>query len=147
MWDNRATKKGRQPDFKCKDKDNCGKAVWIEDNAGKLTPDEAAIAGLMAQAEKLLPPDSKKLAHLRGISDPDELGKKVQILVDVAKRKDAELRKRAADDPGEKERLALIDRILTSWPMEAIERELKGRDINDLNLDALIQLEADITPF
>lgn len=27
MWDNRATKTGKQPDFKCKDK-QCGKAVW-----------------------------------------------------------------------------------------------------------------------
>jgi hypothetical protein len=28
MWDNRATKKGKQPDYKCKDK-SCNKAVWL----------------------------------------------------------------------------------------------------------------------
>ncbi len=146
VWDNRATKKGRQPDFKCKDK-TCGKGIWLEDAAGKLTPDEAAIAGLMAQAEKLLPPTSKKLAQLRGISDPNELGEKVQILVDLAKKKDADLRKRSGDDPEEKERLALIDRILAGNPLGDIERELGGRDINGLNLDALIQLESDLVPF
>lgn len=146
MWDNRETKKGRQPDFKCKDKDNCGKAVWLEDEAGKLTPQEAAIAGLMAQAEKLLPPTSKKLAQLRGITDPNELGQKVQILVDLAKKKDADMAKNAAD-PAEAERLTLIEKILAGNPIDLIEKELGGRDINGLSLDALIQLETDLVPF
>lgn len=53
----------------------------------KETPDQVAIRELMAQAEKLLPPDSKKLAQLRGIKDPNELGKKVQILVDLKNQK------------------------------------------------------------
>lgn len=147
MWDNRATKKGRQPDFSCKNKADCGKGIWLEDEAGKLTPQEAAISLLMQQAEKLLPPTSKKLAQLRGITDPNELGKKVQILVDLAKKKDADLRKKAGDDPEEKERLALIERILAAWPMEAVEKELNGRDINGLTLDALIELESSIVPF
>ncbi len=31
MWDNRQTKKNpKQPDFKCKDKDGCGKGVWVK---------------------------------------------------------------------------------------------------------------------
>lgn len=31
MWDNRQTKKNpKQPDYKCKDKDGCGKGVWEE---------------------------------------------------------------------------------------------------------------------
>lgn len=30
MWDNRETKKGKQPDFKCKDKAGCDHAVWID---------------------------------------------------------------------------------------------------------------------
>lgn len=29
LWDNRATKKGNQPDFKCKDR-ACGKGIWLE---------------------------------------------------------------------------------------------------------------------
>lgn len=32
MWDNRTTKKGNQPDFKCKDK-SCDKAVWVNRKA------------------------------------------------------------------------------------------------------------------
>lgn len=87
MWDNRATKKGKQPDFKCKKKD-CNKAVWLDSFAGKLTPQEAAIAALMAEAEKLLPPTSQKLAELRGISDPDELGRKVDMLLEAKRKKE-----------------------------------------------------------
>lgn len=31
MYDNRETKRSpKQPDFKCKDKDGCGKAVWVK---------------------------------------------------------------------------------------------------------------------
>lgn len=34
MWDNRTTKRSpKQPDWKCKDKDNCGKAVWDKPKA------------------------------------------------------------------------------------------------------------------
>ena len=33
MWDNRSTKKGNQPDFKCKDR-SCNKAVWLERRRG-----------------------------------------------------------------------------------------------------------------
>lgn len=148
MWDNRATKKGRQPDFKCKDK-TCNKAVWLDSDAGKLTPKEAAIAALMAQAEKLLPPTSTKLAALRGISDPDELGQKIQMLVDAAaKKKKAQA---TSDDPAEKERLALIDAIETAVSPDEIRRELTdsygGRLLYELSLDQLVQLQADCVPF
>jgi len=54
-----------------------------------LTPQEAAISELMAQAEKLLPPNSKKLTELRGISDPDELGRKVELLLQASAKKKA----------------------------------------------------------
>lgn len=40
MWDNRATKRGRQPDYKCKDK-SCDKAVWL-DNAATPLPTQNA---------------------------------------------------------------------------------------------------------
>ena len=33
MWDNRSTKKGNQPDFKCKDR-QCGKGVWLNSRRG-----------------------------------------------------------------------------------------------------------------
>ena len=32
MWDNSETKKGKQPDYACKDKQNCGKGVWLKDS-------------------------------------------------------------------------------------------------------------------
>jgi hypothetical protein len=35
MWDNRTTKKGRQPDFKCKDR-QCNKAVWLDSDSGAV---------------------------------------------------------------------------------------------------------------
>lgn len=35
MWDNRQTKKNpKQPDYKCKDKDGCGKGVWEQKRQG-----------------------------------------------------------------------------------------------------------------
>jgi hypothetical protein len=40
MWDNRETKrKPTQPDYKCKDKDGCGKGVWLDKKtSGAGTP-------------------------------------------------------------------------------------------------------------
>ena len=37
MWDNRKTKTGRQPDFKCRDR-QCGKAVWLTPKPGAKKP-------------------------------------------------------------------------------------------------------------
>lgn len=35
MWDNRDSKRNpKQPDFKCKDKDGCGKGVWVKKSQG-----------------------------------------------------------------------------------------------------------------
>jgi hypothetical protein len=35
MWNNIGTKKNpKQPDYKCKDKDSCGKGVWIDKKKG-----------------------------------------------------------------------------------------------------------------
>lgn len=147
MWDNRATKKGRQPDYKCKDK-GCDKAVWLDSAKPEqgLTTKESAIMALMAEAEKLLPPDSKKLDVLRGISDPDELGQKIDLLIQAKRRKEA-----AANDPAEKERLALIEAISRDVSPDEIRSELArtygGRLINELTLDELVQLQTDTIPF
>lgn len=38
MWDNRDSKrKPNQPDYKCKNKDGCGKGVWLEKKSGEST--------------------------------------------------------------------------------------------------------------
>jgi len=145
MWDNRETKKGRQPDFKCKDK-GCDKAIWLEDAAGRLTPKEAAIGKLMAQAEKLLPPDSKKLAFLRGISDPDELGKKVQILVDLANKK--------SKLTGDAERQKLIDEVKLAFAGSAQDEgeylieKWNGAELTEMSVEQLQQIRDDLeVPF
>lgn len=39
MWDNRETKRSpKQPDYKCKDKDGCGKGVWVDKRSGAGSP-------------------------------------------------------------------------------------------------------------
>lgn len=40
VWDNRTDKKSpRSPDFKCKDKDNCGEGYWlVKDSSAKAAP-------------------------------------------------------------------------------------------------------------
>lgn len=51
VWDNRKTKKGRQPDFKCKDR-SCDKAVWLNSES-KEARHKALIQGV-SDAFKLL---------------------------------------------------------------------------------------------
>lgn len=147
MWDNRKTKKGRQPDFKCKDK-GCNKAVWEDSMAGQLTTEEAARAALLTQAEKLLVHAPAKLADLRKISDVNELGQKVQLLLDAKKKKEAEI---AHLEPAERERQAKIADIQATLPESEIQRELAksygNKPLADLSLDELIQLQEDCVPF
>lgn len=40
VYDNRASKRGNGPDFKCKDRDACGAAAWLQDDGtiGKWKP-------------------------------------------------------------------------------------------------------------
>lgn len=94
MWDNRETKKGNQPDFKCKDR-GCNKAVWLpkEDEAhtNGYGPDQALRDQLFSQAEKLMggmEPAKRKEALGRLLMLPtDEMGKRVSELAENARRK------------------------------------------------------------
>ena len=49
VWDNRDTKKGNQPDFKCQRKDKCGWAAWVkgkQKGGGTFTRSLSDIFGL-----------------------------------------------------------------------------------------------------
>lgn len=93
MWDNRQTKKGNQPDFKCKDR-GCNKGVWLNQDAverpkraSSKDVDESrrVLIGSVADAFKVLnklghvPPWTKKAAneyvaiHFQGAANVDEL--------------------------------------------------------------------------
>jgi len=113
MWDNRATKKGNQPDYKCKDK-SCNKAVWEpkEPQTEGFGTEQALRDSLLAQAEKLLaglPADKRKDALGRLLMlNTAEMATKVNELAENARKKTG------ASEP----------------PLSAqSERELKIRDI------------------
>ena len=52
MWDNRATKKGKQPDYKCQDKE-CDTAIWLDSITDTLRQqaETAAISATIDTAE------------------------------------------------------------------------------------------------
>ncbi len=52
MWDNRETKKGKQPDYKCKNRD-CSKAVWLEKKGAGSGP---ATSGASPRSPRALGP-------------------------------------------------------------------------------------------
>lgn len=63
MWDNRATKKGKQPDFKCKaDRDQCNGAIWVGDTAPVSPPTPEANPEAQAKPKASqkgdMPPDT-----------------------------------------------------------------------------------------
>jgi hypothetical protein len=93
MWDNRTTKTGKQPDFKCKDK-GCNKAIWLPKTEGFGNEQELRDS-LFGQAEKLLaglPEDKRKdaLGRLVLLSTP-EMEKKIQELADNKRKKSPSL--------------------------------------------------------
>lgn len=110
------------------------------------TPEQAAIRELMAQAEKLLPPTSKKLAELRSITDPNELGRKVQILVDLKKKKNQ------AIDPEAAEKDAKITKIREALSAGNQDEQKYMSDhygilLNECSLDQLVEILEDVVPF
>lgn len=156
MWDNRTTKKGRQPDFKCKDK-SCDKAVWLDKATDKT--ETAQLRQAAVDACKLLneagdtpqwtaktlndysnkeygkPADSLELQPLR------ELVKKLSNRLDGLKKPKAVHDKSAA----------LIDKIVAEFDNTDIQRELKenyaGKALADLSFEELEALFADLIPF
>ena len=152
MWDNRATKKGRQPDYKCKDK-ACNKAVWLDSEAkteGFDPADEALRKELFDKAEWLmgkLPVEQRKekLGKLVALATPD-MAKAVSELTEKANAKS-----QPPDDPISTERRILIDQIknATSKPKEAarfkeyMDQHYPEKGLATLDLDALTQINDD----
>lgn len=93
MWDNRATKKGKQPDYKCRDK-SCNKAIWLNDSTPQTegySEDQVLRDQLFNQAEKLLAklPEEKrkeKLGNLVRLSTA-QMAEKVNELAENARKK------------------------------------------------------------
>lgn len=148
MWDNREGKRNpRAPDFKCKTK-SCNGAIWAQDEP-KETAQQVAIRELMGQAERLLPPDSKKLAQLRSVTDVTELGQKVQILIDLKKKKS-----QTAADPKEAERQGWIATVANSFTANEVDsaeyliENYDGAELSELSTEQLQAINADLNiPF
>lgn len=93
MWDNRETKKGNQPDFKCKDR-GCNKAVWLpkEDPITEgFGSDQVLRDQYFGQAEKLMSGmeearRKEALGRLVMLSTED-MGRKVNDLAENARKK------------------------------------------------------------
>ena len=138
MWDNRETKKGKQPDYKCKDK-SCDRAIWLNDEA-KAAPasngfsDDSVLRDqLFVQAEKLLaglPADKCKdaLGRLMMLSTA-QMAEKVNELAENARKKNG-------DAPQETEREANIREIRASALPQTIDEYLK-QDFEGRTLDSL----------
>lgn len=151
MWDNRDTKKGNQPDYKCKSK-SCNKAVWLEKEpiTEGFGTDAALRDQLFAQAEQLmakLPAEKRKdaLGRLVLLSTED-MGKKVSELAENARKK--------APEPStveDKERARLLTEIQKNADQKVLAAYLadhfEGKHLTDLSLDALNQLNDEFIPF
>jgi hypothetical protein len=152
MWDNRETKKGRQPDFKCKDK-GCGKAIWLDKEpiTNGFDSDSALRDSLFGQAEKLLskldePKRKEALGRLLMLST-NEMAKKVSELAENTRKKAG-----AAADPVEEDRLVKIREIRRDAKPEQIDKYLaeqfENKTLDTLSADAINQIHEEFSvPF
>jgi hypothetical protein len=150
MWDNRETKKGKQPDFKCKNK-SCDKAVWLQSQTPQTagySEDQILRDQLFAKAEKLMSgmtEDRRKdaLGRLLMLSTED-MGKKINELSEAIQKK----AKPTSDDPIEADRLKRISEIREKVDATLLANYLKekfeNRKLEDLGVDAVIQVHDDL---
>lgn len=163
MWDNRATKKGRQPDYKCKDK-SCDKAVWLDSTT--IDPQAAerlAFFNSIKSAGKTLNEMGDKpewtLSRANGFANDNFNtsggvdGLTVPQLAEMAKllssRIDS-LKKKKPDPKVEVERQRIIKLCAETEPNLVTqvmnELNLEG-PVTDLSLDALVLLQDRLFPF
>jgi len=97
MWDNRETKKGKQPDYRCKNKDGCGKAVWLdksEPSSNGFSDDQVLRDQLFVQAEKLLAglPEARRKDALGRLAmlPTAQMAEKVNELAENARSKSSQ---------------------------------------------------------
>lgn len=75
MWDNRTKKekgeyKPNRSDFSCKDKDTCGKGVWMTDEEkAALSPARPNGAGAAPAVRVNLPPEARKAGRDKVVAD------------------------------------------------------------------------------
>lgn len=153
MWDNRETKKGKQPDYKCKDK-SCNKAVWLdsEPKTEGLTPDQVLRDQLFDHAERLmakLPEAKRKEALGRLVLLPTEdMAKKVDELVEKAKAKVGTWPlPEPANDEITKKRNEIYEAVQKPKVLESFKeymgRHYEGKLLEELSLDAINQIHDD----
>lgn len=153
MWDNRATKKGKQPDYKCKDK-SCNKAVWLNSESKEVNHRVKVQA--VADAFKLLnqagdvPIWTSRNAN-EWVAERFE-GAEIDSLDDaqvdallkmLSDRLDA-LKSGIGD-----ERKNIIDVIKSNFDSEThLANFLKGRKLEDMTVPELKTLESEVViPF
>lgn len=154
MWDNRTTKKGNQPDFKCKDR-GCNKAVWLPKEEGLTegySQDQMLRDQFFNQAEGLMSgmEEGKRkdaLGRLLMLST-EEMGRKVNELAENARKKTTG----QGDDLREKERQLMVDDIkrdadptrLSTY----INEHFSGQAWAELSFDEIKQLHDEfVVPF
>jgi hypothetical protein len=164
MWDNRATKKGRQPDYKCKDK-SCGKAVWL--NSESKETNRKVLVQSVADAFKLLnqlgddPQWTRNSANqfvaerFEGVDGVDALTEpQLEELLKLLSSRVDELKGVNKSQPVSKlegKKVDLIAQIQSEYKEKDIKAELdknwRGASLESLTVDALEQLLTDLVPF
>lgn len=168
MWDNRATKKGKQPDYKCKDK-SCNKAVWLNSESNSSDTNRRVMAQSAADAFKLLneagddpqwtprSADDFVAKHFEGAAGVDQLDQDQinALLKTLSNRLDG---LKAGKQPTRKSKLEaekeeLVAKIRDQFPADVIKDQLarkwNGQSLDLLSLDALNEVynELDQVPF
>lgn len=116
MWDNRETKKGNQPDYKCKSR-SCNKGVWLpkEPITEGFSQDQILRDEYFKNAEKLMSGmeegrRKEKLGKLLMLSTED-MGQKVEELARNVRAKRGETDDEFVEREQHEERLLMIDDI------------------------------------
>lgn len=142
MWDNRTTKKGKQPDFKCRDK-KCDKPIWLPKTEG-YGNEQVLRDQFFDQAERFmvsrnLPEDKRKEALGRlVVLNTEEMGKAVDKLVTGGKpSEEREREKRLAE-------LINHEAVTAEMIQQYCDENFKGTPPEKLSLAALDQMYSDL---
>lgn len=166
MWDNRATKKGRQPDYKCKDK-KCNKAVWLEDTVTESNFESAermamfnaikaagkTLNGMgdtpewtLSRANTFANENFNQSGGVDGLTLP-QLGEMAQLL---SARIDDLKKLSKGDLKEEKERQDLIKacrKADAALIAKMLNEHFDGKKLETLSLDELVELQDHLFPF
>jgi hypothetical protein len=167
MWDNRATKRGRQPDYKCKNK-SCDKAIWLnnesmpQDDAPMREEWFATIRAAGRTLNSLGDSPEWKLTRcnafanenfnttggVQGLTIPQlaELARLMSNRIDDLKGKKRGCGPKNTAD--ETERRVLINLCKDQELLQkTLDEKFEGQKLEDLSLDALKDLQDELFPF